>query len=99
MTSLRAGVGAVVLALTVPFIVQAVFDVSMGALHGHYPESTEALLSYFTRPLSILSGFVFIARAFGRYAFVIAIAYFPIMWNVLLYFSLTVAGVVFGRWL
>ena len=99
MKPLRTRVGGLVLGCAVPFMVQAVFDVLMGALHGHYPESTEIWLSYFTRPISILSGFAFIARAFGRYAVVIAFAYFPIMWNVLLYFSLMLAGIVFGRWL
>lgn len=84
-------VGAIVL----PLILQLCFVVPAAAMPVVLPWSH----NFSSEIISTAVGMMFVIRQFGWWAALMAIAYVPGMFALLVYFGLIINGAVFGNWL
>ena len=81
-------------ALLLPFILEACFVVSAAT-----PVVLPWSDNFGSEIFSTTIGMVFVIRQFRWWAAMIAVVYLPGMFALLVYFVLTLNGVVFGNWL
>ncbi len=89
---------SVAASLIVPFLVQAAIIVPAQKLN-LWLSGILSIANFAVFGISSGAGFVFIIRRFRSSAIAIALVYFPAIIYLLVYFSLTLIGRVFGDWL
>jgi hypothetical protein len=83
------------LALVVPFVVFIPLTAADRFISSRWPAVTDICV-YTSYAISATVGFVILVRAFGRYAALSAIVYFPLMFRAFVYYSLYIAWYLYG---
>ena len=82
----------------IPFLAQAVFVTATRALSSWRPGFGD--LGFVTPVLSALVGFVFLTRLMSRsQKALVGLLYFPVMYVLLMFFSLGFVGYIYDDWL
>ncbi len=92
MTMSRRRIVSIVLSVILPPVVAVILVIVNEELHPWGPGG----LGMWAMPLSVVAGFLFLAREFRIYALPIALVYFPAMWWITVLVSVSIVIGLYG---